>query len=195
MPLQRPATSEQSVGTPWAFIRAVEAIYGPMTVDLAASAHNAKAALYIDETVDSLAQDWTGILRVQASLGNVSKGNGWLNPEYGKIKPFSRKACETKGPTPASCDARVFMLVPASVGASWYWDYVHGHALVRILSPRLAFIGSHKPVSKDDPTPVCGSPIGRAGPTCEGCQPYPKDLLLACYGVGRVGFERWEWKK
>lgn len=184
MPRQKPATSEQSVGTPWAFIRAVEKLYGPMSIDLAASAHNAKAPLYLGEEHDSLAQNWPSILQAH--------GNGWLNPEYGQIKPFAAKAASYQ--TQGAVGARIFMLVPASVGASWYWDYVHGRALVRILSPRLAFIGSHN-LSKETGLPTCGSPLGAAGPTCEGCQSYPKDLLLACYGVGRVGFERWEWTK
>ena len=66
-----------------------------------------------------------------------------------------------------SLNTRIFLLVPASVGSNWFANWVHQKSLVLFLSPRLKFVGA------DDP--------------------YPKDLMLCCFGVGRVGYECWRW--
>lgn len=83
--------------------------------------------------------------------------------------PFSRIApWAQKCSVEASRGAEILMLVPASVGSNWYRDYVHPFAKVLALSPRLTF---------------------------EGCaDPYPKDLILCCYGFGETGLEPWQWK-
>lgn len=62
---------------------------------------------------------------------------------------------------------RIFFLVPASIGSNWYRDYVFNHALTIALNGRLSFDGKN---------------------------PYPKDLILACYGY-KPGFEIWDWKR
>ncbi len=67
-----------------------------------------------------------------------------------------------------SQDTTIYMLVPASVGSNWYAHYVHECAYVLALSPRVKFV-SHK-------------------------TPFPKDLLLVCYGLGFKGFDIWRWK-
>lgn len=67
----------------------------------------------------------------------------------------------------AELGARVLMLTPASVGSEWYARHVHGSAIVLALRPRLSFI--------------------------EG-DPYPKDLILSCFGFGVAGFDLWKWK-
>ena len=61
---------------------------------------------------------------------------------------------------------QIFFLVPASVGSNWFAEHVHEKALVLLLSPRLSFDGQN---------------------------PYPKDVLLACYGLA-PGYETWRWK-
>jgi len=124
--------SKQDYGTPWEFIRAVEARFGPITFDLAAHAGNAKHFFYYTEEEDSLAQDW-----------HLLEGNLWLNPEFRKITPWAAKCA-------AECalGARVPFLVPASVGSNWFADHVYGHALVLPVRPRLSFDGK-SPYPKD----------------------------------------------
>lgn len=63
--------------------------------------------------------------------------------------------------------ARVLILVPASIGTEWYAQHVDGKAMVFGIRPRLTFVG------------------------CE--DPYPKDLMLLCYGYGVSGSGTWRW--
>jgi phage N-6-adenine-methyltransferase len=73
-----------------------------------------------------------------------------------------------KAAAEANPRTRIVMLVPASVGSNWYADHVEPHALVLPLNPRLSFDGKNS---------------------------YPKDCLLACYGLGVTGSKVWRWKK
>lgn len=50
--------SEQVVSTPWEFIRAVKRKFGPIAVDLAATAENAKARVFISPEIDTFKQNW-----------------------------------------------------------------------------------------------------------------------------------------
>src|SRR5665213_4144167 len=86
-PKQKPGLSNQSVGTPWEFVHAVERRWGKLTIDLAASAENTKVAdNFIDEHDDSLAN---------ATEWKVAdkKIRAWLNPPFARIKPWASK-CE-----------------------------------------------------------------------------------------------------
>jgi len=68
----------------------------------------------------------------------------------------------------ATAHNQIFFLVPASVGSNWFADCVFGKALVYFLHPRLSF---------------------------DSRSPYPKDLILAVYGVKMSeGFQVWRWK-
>lgn len=60
----------------------------------------------------------------------------------------------------------IFFLVPAAVGSNWYARHVHEKAMVCFLNGRLSF---------------------------DGKAPFPKDCLLACYGL-KPGYECWRWK-
>ncbi len=92
------------------------------------------------------------------------EGALWLNPPFSSIAPWASK-CRTE-----SVDRRghILLLVPASIGSNWFQEHVFGHSIVLALSPRLTFGG------------------------CE--QPYPKDCILAVYGLGLRGFYPWRWK-
>lgn len=63
--------------------------------------------------------------------------------------------------------ARILFLIPASVGSNWFQQYVHGWAHVYFLNPRLSFDGKN---------------------------PFPKDMVLANFGIGNQGYECWRWK-
>lgn len=62
--------------------------------------------------------------------------------------------------------ARILFLTPASVDSEWFAMHVWRKALVLAVRPRLSF---------------------------DGKQPYPKGVMLSCYGFG-VGFDLWKWR-
>jgi hypothetical protein len=62
----------------------------------------------------------------------------------------------------------VAMLIPASVATNWYAELIHGKAMVMPVRPRLTFVGH--------------------------ADPYPKDMMIVLYNLGRAGFEPWLWK-
>jgi phage N-6-adenine-methyltransferase len=102
--------SKQDYETPMEFIRAVEKRFGPLTVDLAASAENAKAPRHISEKENSLICPWAA----------TAVDNCWLNPPFGNIAPWAKKCAEE-----SEHGARILMLVPASIGSNWFAEHVH----------------------------------------------------------------------
>ncbi len=63
---------------------------------------------------------------------------------------------------------QIFFLTPASVGATWFAEHVHGKAAVVALHGRLSF---------------------------DGIAPYPKDCMVSVFGsVLQVGFYVWDWR-
>lgn len=140
--------SKQDYATPPGVVRACEEKFGQITFDLAAHAGNAKHTRYFTEKDNSLVQDWHKI-----------PGVLWLNPPYNDIGAWAEK-CWIE----SQLGAKVLFLVPASVGANWYRDFVHGKATVYFMNGRIKF----------------------AGPDAD---PYPKDCLVAAYGV--VGQGDW----
>lgn len=152
MPKQKPGRSRQDYETPDDFFQAVQHRFGMMVFDLAASMDNSKCgSFFYNEQDDSLTHVWHG-----------KGGNVWLNPPYGDIGPWAEK-CAIE----SAAGAKIFMLVPASIGSNWYMDFVEPYAYVLAPSPRLSFDGKH---------------------------PYPKDVILACYLHGLTGFKTWRWK-
>jgi phage N-6-adenine-methyltransferase len=133
-PPQKPGKSKQDYETPDEFIRAVEARFGPLNIDLAAREDNTKVkGAFIPPEVNSLEVDWRQF-----------KGNGWLNPEFSNISPWVERASRYAGPS-----LKVFVLVPAAVGSNWYAEHVHGKALVLALAPRMVFVGEKQGYIKD----------------------------------------------
>lgn len=155
-------------GTPWEFIHAVEAKFGPLGLDLAASHDNRKAPNFLSlasghaEAVGSLGVEWAEVLNSSVLRSKLA----WLNPPFANIRPWAEK-CHVE----MRKGANILLLVPASVGANWYWDEVHGIAEEYSVG-RMTFEGSS--------------------------DPYPKDLLLAHYrpGLGHSPkpMERWRWQ-
>ncbi len=144
--------SNQSIATPAAFIEAVEARFGELAFDLAASAKNTRVqGCFFGEERNSLIQNWGALA-----------GNLWLNPPFANIAPWAAKCAER------SRDRRwTLMLVPAAVGSNWFQLHVAPNAFVLELMDRVQFVGS-----KD---------------------PYPKDLILCCFGFGVQGRAGWHW--
>jgi phage N-6-adenine-methyltransferase len=127
-------SSEQNYETPAEFIRAVERRFGPLKVDLAATAVNTKAPKYITPEQDSLLVPWP------------SSGLLWLNPPFSNITPWAKKCVENS--TIFHPTSKILLLVPASVGSNWFRDYVHKKALVLFLNGRISFDGKN-PYPKD----------------------------------------------
>lgn len=156
-PRQKPYRSEQTVETPREFLDAVERRFGSIDADLACSVGNAKAPIgYYFPQDNALEKDW---------VSDFGCCRSWINPPYENIGLWAAKCAET---APRLAPGRLLLLVPASVGSEWFRKYVHGHAYVLALSPRLTFVGH--------------------------THPYPKDLMLCVYGGGLRGFDCWRWK-
>lgn len=159
MPRQVKHSSKQDYGTPPAFIaaslRRLRIIR--YKFDFAADATNHKAAEYWGEASNSLernAEEWAA---------KVHGGWGWLNPPFKDITPWARKCAEAE-----DAGAHIAFLVPASVGANWFSDYVHQRALVLALNGRLDFIPGAM---------------------------YPKDCMLCLFGpTVSPGFDVWSWR-
>lgn len=126
--------SVQVVATPWEFIHAVERKFGPIAVDLAATAENAKAPNFITPEIDTFTQDWTAWLK---------GGLGWLNPEFDPMAKWVTYCAKQQ-----QRGAEFFTLSPASVGANWFWDHVQPYATVYSVG-RIKFVGSKDVYPKD----------------------------------------------
>lgn len=96
------------------------------------------------------------------------RGPLWLNPPYAHIAPWAQKCAESALPGGSNGPSlrQIYFLVPAAVGANWFAQHVHKKALVLLLNGRISF---------------------------DGKAPYPKDCLLAVFGV-KPGYEVWRWK-
>lgn len=160
VPRQKPNRSKQDYSTPEDFIAAVKHRLGiPAFVhDFAADASNAKAVSFFDEARDALSvPNWGDFCRA---------GWSWLNPPFNDIDPWAAKCREARDQ-----GGSLAFLTPASVGANWFRDHVHGHALVLMLNGRLAFM-------PDKPTWL-----------------YPKDCVLSLYGpLVTPGYRVWSWR-
>lgn len=151
--------SRQDYQTPPEFVTAVRHKLGivDFAFDLAASPENAVVSDFFTEADNSLSQHWDEVLR--------PKNWGWLNPPFANIAPWVEKAYRE---SLMASHPNVAMLVPASVGANWWRDWVHAKARVLCLNGRIQFVGA-----KD---------------------PYPKDCALLLYSESvDPGYEVWTW--
>lgn len=170
--------SEQVVSTPWAFIRAVEAKFGTLVCDLAATATNTKVVgCTITPEIDTFTQDWTAWLH---------GGLGWLNPEFDPMAKWVELCAQQQ-----RRGATFLALAPASISTNWFWDFVQPYATVYSISPRIPFEGQHNLFPPNHPRAgqrKCASP-------CPGCRPYPKDLMLSHYCPNpNHELQRWKWR-
>jgi len=144
-PVQKPGKSKQDYGTPWELIRAIEARFGKLTIDLAATAENRKCERFISPDDNAFLYSWHDL---------IGDGIGWLNPPFENIGPWVHKC--------ASCGSSVILLTPASVGSMWFASYVEGSPVIG-LRPRLTFEGCKDPYPKDCMLSLFG-PVGAGLP-------------------------------
>ena len=145
LPEQKPGRSKQDYETPRVFLDAVERRFGPLQVDLAARADNAKAPLFVTPEEDSLAVDW---------VERFGDKHCWLNPPYANIAPWAAKC---KDFARRSATGRISFLTPASIGSNWFADFVHHKGYVLNLQGRITFVGESAPYPKDCILTVFGS--------------------------------------
>lgn len=105
--------------TPPEFINWVEAVYGKITLDVCASAHNAKADKYFTEADDGLSQSWE------------TPGWAWCNPPGSQVERWVAKALT---------QPQVLILVQQGTETPWFRDLVQGSIEVLLLSPRIQFV-------------------------------------------------------
>ena len=169
------AESSGDIWTPSIFTASVEAVFGVVfTVDLAASGREStKAPVFITPAQDSLRYDWVQLYHEHRT---GSHGVLWLNPPYSNIAPWARKCAATYTEDE---QVEIFLLVPASVGANWFWDYVWEYATTYSVG-RMVFDNCF-----DRKTGLLVSTV------------YPKDLILAHYTNTTPSrtLQRWQWKK
>lgn len=97
----------------------------------------------------------------------ADRGWCWLNPPFTNIEPWAKKcAHERRRAWADDLQLNIALLIP--MGAPDYVrDHVAGKAYVLMLNGRLDFTGDG---------------------------PYPKDCMLALYGLN-PGYEVWDWRK
>jgi phage N-6-adenine-methyltransferase len=152
--------SKQIVETPPDLIAAVRRRFGAFTWDLAANRTNAKAREWLGPggfVEDAFAISWIALPGVR-----------WLNPPFGDIARWAEKCATTSvSEVLAGSPSRTLLLIPASVGTNYWAEHIDGKAAVKLLRPRVTF-------------------VGKTGP-------FPKDLALCVYG-SPSGYECWKWK-
>ena len=95
------------------------------TLDVCATADNAKCDDYYTEAMDGLSLKWDGIV--------------WCNPPYGRnINKWIKKAINA-----ALGGATVVMLLPARTDTKWFHELVYRRAEIRFFRGRLKFGGSN----------------------------------------------------
>jgi phage N-6-adenine-methyltransferase len=166
-PKQKPGESRQNYRTPVAFLDAVKKRLGieQFDCDICADAENAVAPLYF--TAEDSALD--------APTWKLGDGWNWMNPEYRNIEPWVKFAFQDM----VVNGSRTAILIPASVGANWWRDYVDCLARALLLNGRLAFM-------PDKPNWL-----------------YPKDCALLLYSpelsdrirLGNQAYEVWNWRE
>lgn len=161
------ANSSGDIWTPQIFRNAVIQKFGQPVWDLAARAQNKFGPHCFTEYDDSLVRDWHSL-----------DGLLWLNCPYSNITPWARKCAEE-----SIQGAEILLLVPGSIGARWYWNWVEPHAQVYSVG-RMVFDN-------------CLNKQGELVTTA-----YPKDLLLCHYkqpSYRPAGWpqrmRRWRWEE
>jgi site-specific DNA-methyltransferase (adenine-specific) len=117
--------------TPQDFYDALDREFG-FTLDVAASADNAKCDRYFTEAEDGLSQEWAPAVC-------------WMNPPYGRTIEY----WVAKAAIEAARGATVVGLVPSRTDTRWWHSWVMPMAEIRYVKGRIRFSGH----AKDAPFP------------------------------------------
>jgi hypothetical protein len=185
--------SKQDYCTPKAFLDAVQNRFGLIVWDLAATKSQAVCGLgetghYYGPDHERHQEGYSRRDALKDAFGRENDwsvqhpaGLRWLNPPFAHIAPWAMRCAKY-----ASADRPIAFLVPASIGANWYWDHVYANARTYSVG-RMMFVIRHPDGTE---TPACFDKNGK--PTN-----FNKDLML-CVFHGRdtdVGLERWNWRR
>ncbi len=108
--------------TPWELFNRLDKKY-QFSLDVCASAGNAKVPQYFDKIINGLKQDWGG-------------HRCWMNPPYGpEIMAWVKKASESGAVV-------VVGLLPARTDTRWFHNYVYGKAEIIFIKGRIKFVGA-----------------------------------------------------
>lgn len=109
--------------TPQSFFDKLNGIYGPFTLDAAASDDNYKVVNYYTQADDSLSQNWEG-------------NRVFLNPPYGRaLKDWVRKGYEEGQKE----NTTVVMLIPARTDTKYWHEWVMKADEIRFVRGRIKF--------------------------------------------------------
>lgn len=129
-------------GTPRDFFDLLDAEFG-FTLDVCATAENAKVERHFTKADDGLSQPWSGTC--------------WMNPPYGRgIAAWVEKAYLS-----SQNGATVVCLIPARTDTAYWHDYVMKADEVRFVRGRLHFDGGHEAKAHNAPFP-CAVVVFRA---------------------------------
>ena len=110
------------------------------TLDVCATAENAKCKRFFSLEDNGLEQIWNGVC--------------WMNPPYGRqIGKWLKKAYESK--------TKVVCLVPARTDTAWWHDYVLKFGVVRFIRGRLKFVGAKSNAPFPSAIVIFGSEWGK----------------------------------
>ena len=112
--------------TPWEFFRHWNLLQGPFTLDVCATAENAKCERYFSPEEDGLTQEWNGIC--------------WMNPPYGRVigQWLGKAVAEVR----ERRARRVVCLVPARTDTAWWHDFVLPRGAATFIRGRIRFEGA-----------------------------------------------------
>ena len=96
------------------------------TLDVAASAENAKCTNFIDKDADAMVVDW-------------GRNVCWLNPPYGASGKYTLKRWVERAQEQANKGATVVMLIPARTNTEWFHTICLAKCEVRFLRGRPKF--------------------------------------------------------
>lgn len=109
--------------TPQSFFDKLDGIFGPFTLDAAASPDNYKVTNHYTEADNALSQDWSG-------------NRVFLNPPYGRnLKDWVKKGYEEG----QKDNTTVVMLIPARTDTKYWHDYVMKADEIRFVRGRIKF--------------------------------------------------------
>lgn len=112
--------------TPNQFFLGVNQRYGPFTLDVAASAMNAKCGNYFSKDDNGLIKDWYGKV--------------WCNPPYNNIGPWVSKAIREIKKFHVG---QVCMLLPEGCSTKWFQLVYENADTIEFVHGRLNFGGPH----------------------------------------------------
>ena len=160
MPRERTVNiDKRRYGTPQPFFDRLNAVFGPFVLDPCAEKSTAKCARYFTEEDDGLSQDW-------------GENIVFMNPPFGRYEKACNEKCKkkrcverghhiekdiagtsdwvAKAWTASLNGATVVGILPSSLGAKWFHDYVMRASTLIIVEGRISYLYEGEPTGHPD---------------------------------------------